>query len=94
VHDGEAGLLDNLGSIVGVRQRALAVRKFSKSGTPEQVFRYHGLDAGSIVEACGRALAESALETARLSRAAYHELQRQQSRPATNWKTLWPEPSA
>src|SRR5690606_16523455 len=32
VHDGEPGLLDNIGSIVGVRQEALATRKHSKSG--------------------------------------------------------------
>src|SRR5690606_25157833 len=30
VHDGEIGLLDNIGSIVGVRQITLAVRKHSK----------------------------------------------------------------
>ncbi|HZL98738.1 MAG TPA: pyruvate dehydrogenase, partial [Planctomycetota bacterium] len=40
VHDGESGLLDNIGSILGVRQEALAVRKFSKCGRPDQVFRY------------------------------------------------------
>ena len=34
VHDGEAGLLDNIGSIVGVRQETLAVRKHSRSGRP------------------------------------------------------------
>src|SRR5690606_1474462 len=67
IHDGEAGLLDNLGSIAGVRQIALATRKFSKSGTPADVYRYHHLDADSIVEAAGQALAETALESVRLS---------------------------
>ncbi|MGE0141914.1 MAG: pyruvate dehydrogenase [Planctomycetota bacterium] len=92
VHDGEAGLLDNLGSIVGTRQIALCVRKFSKSGTPEQVFRYHGLDAPSIVLACGKALAESALETVRVGRGAHAELSRQATRSNANWRNLWPDP--
>src|SRR5690606_9028775 len=78
VHDGEAGLLDGLGSAIGVRQIALAVRRFSKSGTPADVYRYHGLDPDSIVEACGRALAETALEPLRLSQAAFRAVQ---SRP-------------
>ena len=60
--DGEAGLLDNIGSIVGVQQRTLAVRRFSKCGRPDEVFAYQGLDADSIVEACGRVLAETSLE--------------------------------
>jgi pyruvate dehydrogenase E1 component len=38
VHDGEIGLLDNLGSLVGVPQLAKAVVKFSKSGTPAHIF--------------------------------------------------------
>jgi pyruvate dehydrogenase E1 component len=97
VHDGEPGLLDNLGSIVGVRQIALATRKFSKSGTPEHVFGYHHLDAASIVEACGRALAETALEQVRLSQAAFRVVQAQQDAPqgastAADWKSLWPDP--
>ena len=58
VHDGEEGLLDNIGSIVGTRQISLAVRRFSKCGTPEQVYRYQGLGPDAIVEACGQALAE------------------------------------
>src|SRR5262245_49485166 len=37
VHDGEAGLLDNIGSILGVRQEALAVRKFSKRSEERRV---------------------------------------------------------
>ena len=92
VHDGEAGLLDNLGSVVGTRQIALAVRKFSKSGTPALVYAYHGLDADSITAACGRALAETAIEPIRLSRAAFAEVERQAARPAPAWRALWPDP--
>ena len=62
VHDGEIGLLDNIGSIIGVRQETLAVRKHSKCGRPVDVYRYHHIDADSVVEACGRVLTETALE--------------------------------
>ncbi len=62
VHDGEAGLLDNLGSIVGVKHEALATRKHSKCGTPRDIYKYHGLDADSVMQACGKVLAETALE--------------------------------
>ena len=75
VHDGEAGLLDNLGSVVGTRQTALAVRKFSKSGTPAQVYGYHGLDAAGIAAACVRALAGMAEENVKLTAAASTRLQ-------------------
>ena len=62
VHDGEPGLLDNIGSIVGVRQRTLAIRKTSKSGTTQDVYRYHHIDSASIVSACHEALEEIAAE--------------------------------
>lgn len=62
VHDGEIGLLDNIGSLVGVRQETLAVRKHSRCGRPSDVYRYHHIDADSVVEACHRVLAETALE--------------------------------
>ncbi len=62
VHDGEAGLLDNIGSIVGVRQESLAVRKHSKCGRPKDIYEYHHLDCDSIVQACQKVLAETALE--------------------------------
>lgn len=62
VHDGEPGLMDNIGSIVGVRQEALAVRRHSKCGRPDQVYRYHGIDADSVVAACEKVLSETALE--------------------------------
>lgn len=68
VHDGEAGLLDNIGSIVGVKQEALAVRKTSKSGTTWDIFELHGLDSASIAQAAERILRETAGEQFRVSR--------------------------
>ena len=93
VHDGEEGLLDNLGSVVGTRQITMAVRKFSKCGTPEQVYDYHGLGPDGIVEACGKALAETALERVRLSPAALRALQRQNHGDRQPWQDLWPDPA-
>jgi len=92
VHDGELGLLDNIGSVLGVRQIPIAVRKFSKSGTPDQIYAYHGMDADHIVEACGEALAVTAQERVTLRPEAYALLQRQQSASQPQWKQLWPEP--
>ena len=74
VCDGEAGLLDNIGSIVGVKQLTLAVRKFSKCGRPDQVFEYQSLDPDSIAEACGRVLSETALESLQVSPALLERL--------------------
>ncbi len=68
VVDGEPGILDNLGSIVGVKAETLAVRKASKSGRPVDVYQYQHLDGASIYEACGRMLAETALENVRIAR--------------------------
>ncbi len=62
VHDGEPGLLDNIGSIVGVKHKALAIRKTSKSGTVADIYAYHGIDAPSISEACEEVLTETAGE--------------------------------
>ncbi|MGE4130292.1 MAG: pyruvate dehydrogenase [Bdellovibrionales bacterium] len=62
VHDGEPGLLDNIGSLIGVRQESLAVRKHSKCGRPRDVYEYHSLDAASIVESAMQVLTETALE--------------------------------
>lgn len=92
VHDGEVGLLDNLGSVLGVRQIAKAVVKFSKSGTPAHIFRYHGLHAEGIAEACGQALAETALEQVRLQPQAFAALQQAEPRQP-DWKELWPSPA-
>jgi pyruvate dehydrogenase E1 component len=88
--DGEAGLLDNLGSIVGVKQKTLAVRKFSKCGRPDEVYAYHHLDAASIVSAAGELLARTALEDLRVSPSL---LERFAGTPRTrqDWRALWPD---
>lgn len=89
VCDGEAGLLDNIGSIVGVKQVTQAVRKFSKCGRPDQVYGLHHLDRDSIVEACGKVLAETALEDLRVSPALLERLAGRASARA-DWRELWP----
>jgi pyruvate dehydrogenase E1 component len=61
VHDGEPGLMDNIGSVVGTLQKTLATRKHSKSGRPSDIFAYHGLDAASVAKACLQVLEESAI---------------------------------
>lgn len=68
VHDGEPGLLDNIGSIVGVKHTSLAIRKTSKSGTTPDIFHLHGIDAPAIVEAAQEILTETANERFRLHR--------------------------
>ncbi len=66
VHDGEAGLLDNIGSIIGVKQISLAVRKHSKCGRPDEIYHFHDIDADAVVEACDQALMETALEQVKI----------------------------
>ena len=56
VHDGEPGLLDNIGSVLGVHHESLAVRKHSRCGRPSDVYQYHGIDADSVVQACTKVL--------------------------------------
>jgi pyruvate dehydrogenase E1 component len=92
VHDGEVGLLDNLGSVVGVPQLAKAVVKFSKSGTPAHIYEYHGLHADGIAETCGQALAQTALEQVQLHGGALEVLRAQQGGPTGDWRELWPNP--
>jgi pyruvate dehydrogenase E1 component len=92
VHDGEIGLLDNLGSVVGVPQVAKAVVKFSKSGTPAHIYRYHGLHDEGIAQACGEALARTALEQVQLDRDALARLRVQPDASAGDWRELWPNP--
>lgn len=89
VHDGEAGLLDNLGSIVGVKQISLAVRHHSKCGRPKDIYEYHGIDSASVVEACGKVLSETALEEVKVSQTVLGEVAQQVS-PQSNWSELWP----
>jgi len=59
VHDGEPGILDNIGSILGQPQESLAVRRHSLCGTPSDIYRYHGLDTASIVKAVLKVLERS-----------------------------------
>lgn len=94
VHDGEPGLLDNIGSIVGVKHEALAVRKHSKCGTPEEIYKYHGINASAVVEACGKVLGETALEEIKVSKEILKTLKASNSTASPeNWKNLWPEDS-
>lgn len=93
VCDGEAGLLDNIGSVVGVKQVTLAVRKFSKCGRPDEVYALHHLDPDSIVEAAGKVLSETALENLAVSPALLERLAGRA--PArTDWRELWPDAEA
>ncbi len=90
VHDGEAGLLDNLGSIIGVRHESCAVRKHSKSGRPDEIYAYHGIDSDSIVEAAGKVLAETALEQTVVPGRRVAEAVNTQGARIQNWSELWP----
>jgi pyruvate dehydrogenase E1 component len=88
--DGEAGLLDNIGSILGVRCLTLAVRRFSKCGRPDEVYGYQGLDADAIQDACGRVLSETALEDLRVSSAVLESFAGRAPLAKPNWRELWP----
>ena len=72
-----------------MRQRTLAVRKFSKCGRPDQVFAYQNIHADAIVEAAGRALSETALESLQVSPGLIAELAGRQT-DSRNWRELWP----
>jgi pyruvate dehydrogenase E1 component len=88
VHDGEPGLLDNIGSIVGVKQISCAVRKHSKCGRPRDIYHLHGIDAEAIVEAVGQCLAETALENVQIATGSLSALSAASgSRP--RWQDLW-----
>ena len=86
------GLLDNIGSLLGVPQLARAVTKFSKSGTIKHIFEYHGMHAEGIVEACGQILSETALEQVSLHPEAMAALRQQEMNSGTDWRELWPQP--
>lgn len=88
VHDGEAGLLDNLGSIVGVRQECLAVRKHSKCGRPTEIYHFHSIDADAIVEATGKVLAETAIEKVVVNETTFQNAAEAQNQTG-NWQELW-----
>ncbi len=94
VHDGEAGLLDNLGSIVGVRQESCAVRKHSKCGRPAEIYNYHHIDDAAVMDACGKVLSETALEKVIVSKTTFEQTadsaytSDQNQRP--HWTDLWP----
>jgi pyruvate dehydrogenase E1 component len=70
VHDGEPGLLDNIGSIVGTMHKALAVRHHSKSGRPADVYHYHGIDGEAVVKAAHDVMNESAYAGVQIEAAA------------------------
>ncbi|MGK0517382.1 MAG: pyruvate dehydrogenase E1 component [Planctomycetota bacterium] len=91
VHDGEIGLLDNIGSLIGVPQYAKAVTKFSKSGTIKHIFEYHGMHAEGIVEACGQILSETAMEQVELHPEAMSMLRQQGGTADGDWRDLWPK---
>jgi pyruvate dehydrogenase E1 component len=91
VVDGEPGLLDNAGSILGVRQESLAVQIFSKSGTPADVFAYQGIDGDAIFQACGKVLAQTAQAEVRISpETAARIAGKPATAPPPDWRELWP----
>lgn len=89
VHDGEPGLLDNIGSIVGVRHESLAVRKHSKCGRPSDIYGFHHIDAAAVEEACGKVLAETAMETIKVPTSLVNELSVHQPSTGTEWQQYW-----
>lgn len=94
VHDGEAGLLDNLGSIVGVRHESCAVRKHSKCGRPSEIYHFHQIDDEAVMEACGKVLSETALEKVIVTKKSLDELAQADTAnaqaAAPHWTELWP----
>ncbi|NCN40212.1 pyruvate dehydrogenase [bacterium] len=66
VHDGEPGILDNIGSCVGTLHKSLATRKHSKCGRPSDIYAYHGMDPDTIVASVHSVMEESALSEIRI----------------------------
>lgn len=90
VHDGEPGLLDNLGGIVGTRHEALAVRKHSKCGRPDEIYKFHSIDSDAVIEACGKVLSETAMETVRLHKSLLEQTQQHPQESAqADWQQYW-----
>lgn len=93
VVDGEPGLVDNLGSVVGVKAETLGVRQASKCGRPSDVYAYLGIDAAAVYDACGRVLTETAIERVRVSSgllASMREKIASAADPETERLDLWP----
>jgi pyruvate dehydrogenase E1 component len=90
VHDGEPGLLDNIGSIIGVRHESLAVRKHSRSGRPADIYAYHHIDSEAVAEAVGKVLSETALENVHVSRKILGDVATAEVANPEQWQTLWP----
>ena len=84
VHDGEPGLLDNIGSIVGVRQVCCAVRKHSRSGRPKDIYKYHGLDRETLVKVTEKLLDETAEEGLQVSPQVLESLNFSNSNSSSN----------
>ena len=89
VHDGEPGLLDNIGSIIGVRHESCAVRRHSKCGRPNEIYAYHEIDADAVMNACGKVLSETALEQTLVSSNSLTEASMLAAGKA-HWTELWP----
>jgi pyruvate dehydrogenase E1 component len=89
VHDGEPGLLDNLGSIVGTKHETLAVRKHSKVGRPVDIYHFHSIDSEAVIEAAGKVLAETAMESVRLHTDLVNQAGQSNTAPLTSWQQLW-----
>lgn len=81
VHDGEPGLLDNIGGVLGTIQKTLAVRKHSKSGRPVDVYKYHGINAESVVKASKSALDDSAYSTVRVEASVWEAVKEIANQP-------------
>lgn len=93
VHDGEAGILDNIGSVVGVRQESCAVRKHSKCGRPSEIYHFHEIDAEAIMDSCGKVLSETALEKVIVSKNTFDQVTESADQNAgqkQHWTELWP----
>lgn len=90
VHDGEPGILDNIGSIVGVRQESLAVRKHSKCGRPVEIYHFHGIDSDAIIEATHKVLKETAMESVQVSTAVVQQLMSGSPTDSADHTQVWP----
>jgi pyruvate dehydrogenase E1 component len=89
VVDGEVGLLDNLGSIAGVRHEALGLRKASKCGRPSDVYKLHHIDGDGVAEAALRVLGESAMDEVLVSKSLIGDREQPVRAPATGWREGW-----